>query len=380
MSQRLRIALLGATGSIGKQALALARRFPERFRVVVMTAASSGEALDALAREFTPELCVLTDAPEGFAPQSTTRWAYGSKALAEAAAWPNADVVLNAVVGSAGLVASLSALTAGKRLLLANKESLVTGGALVMDALKRGTGELIPVDSEHTAIFQCLQGAAEPFSGIILTASGGPLLRASQRQVEEARPEDVLSHPVWSMGRKITVDSATLMNKGLEVIEAHWIFGAPSERIEVLVHPQSAVHSAVRFADGAIIAQMGVPDMAGPIAYALSYPHRLPDAVPPLDLTTSPLNFEHPDAARFPCLGLAVAALNRGGLYPAVLNAANEAAVAAFLRGQTLLGGIPACVTAALEAFVGKGTTLDDVLAADAWARRFADGWFQARS
>ena len=340
------VAILGATGSIGGSTLDVIARHPQRFRATVLSAHRQVEALAALCAQHRPELAVIADpALEGElarrlrAAGVRCEVASGHDALAAAAASPLCDTVVAAIVGAAGLDSTLAAAGAGKRLLLANKESIVMAGPLLLQAMEAGGGVLIPVDSEHNAIFQCLPGG-RPHLGrsgvrkLILTASGGPFRGRSREQLGAISPEQACKHPNWVMGRKISVDSATLMNKGLEVIEAHHLFGAPADAIEVLVHPQSLVHSMVEYVDGSVLAQLVNPDMRTAIAHALAWPERVEAGVPALNLAAcAPLQFEPPDLATFRCLALAFQALRAGGDAPAILNAANEVAVEAFLAG-----------------------------------------------
>ncbi len=337
--KRRRVAILGSTGSIGRQALEVVERHPERLEVVALSAHSNLGLLREQALRHRPRWLGVTDsgaaerAREALA-DTGARVLAGAGCLRELASLQEAEVVLNAVVGSVGLEATLAALHAGKRLALANKESLVAGGPLVMRALEGG-GELLPVDSEHSAVFQCMRGEdSREVESIILTASGGPFYGRSAEELRKVGVEEALAHPTWRMGRKITVDSATLMNKGLEVIEAHFLFGLPYERIEVVAHPQSVVHSMVRFRDGAVMAQLGLPDMRLPISFSLSFPERWePDWRPTDFAKMGSLTFGELDREAFPCLDLAYEAGKAGGSAPAVLNAANEVAVAAFLEG-----------------------------------------------
>jgi 1-deoxy-D-xylulose-5-phosphate reductoisomerase len=380
--ERLGLAVLGSTGSIGRQALEVARLHRDRLRVVALVARSNADLLEEQAREFLPLMVGLVE--EGPASRLRERLngtgievRAGAGCLVEAAAHPLAEVVLNAVVGSAGLPATLAALGAGKRLALANKESLVAGGDLVLRALSGG-GELIPVDSEHSAVFHCLSGE-DPGSveRIILTASGGPFRGYTRGELEAVTPEMALKHPTWSMGPRITVDSATLMNKGLEVIEAHYLFGLPYDRIEVVVHPQSIVHSLVEFRDGSLAAQLSVPDMRIPIGLALSHPERWRT---PARRTTledlRELTFEPVDRGTFRCLDLAYRAGKMGGTATAVLNAADEVAVELFLRGEIGFLDIERMVEAVLEDHrPWRVETLDDVVAAEEWARSRALKW-----
>lgn len=339
-----RLTLLGSTGSIGDSTLDVVARHPERYGVFALTAHRNGAKLAEQCLRFAPELAVVGDAATARQLEATlraagsrTRVAYGEAALVEAASADACDTVVAAIVGAAGLKPTLAAARAGKRILLANKEALVMSGALFMDAVRDHHATLLPVDSEHNAIFQCLPaaGAGDAHGGvtrIILTASGGPFRTREPASLEAVTPDEACAHPNWVMGRKISVDSATMMNKGLEVIEAHWLFGLPAERIDVLIHPQSVIHSMVSYADGSVLAQLGNPDMRTPIAHALAYPQRIASGVAPLDLAAiSKLTFEAPDLARFPCLKLAFDALRQGGTASAILNAANEIAVDAFL-------------------------------------------------
>ena len=374
------IALLGATGSIGETAQRVVARHPARFRFVALTANGNRVALQAAAERWAPGFVGLVE--PGTAPLPAG-WRAGAEALVDAAQHPDAAVVLNAVVGAAGLAATLAGVRAGKRVALANKESLVVGGPLVEAAVRApGGGAVIPVDSEHSALLQCLAGRIGgdgpgllPVAGVrrmIVTASGGPFRTWESARLAAATRADALNHPTWSMGRKITVDSASLANKALEVIEAHVLFGVPYDRIEVVVHPQSIVHSMVEFEDGSVIAQLGVPSMELPVLYALTYPDRLVDSgVPWFDpVAASPLTFEPVRHDAFPTLGLGIAAGRRGGAAPAVFNAANEAAVARFLEGDLAFGGIPAAIEAALARHGDHpGDDLSSLLAADAAAR-----------
>lgn len=372
------IAILGSTGSIGTQALELVRLHPEEFRVVALTARSSREKLFEQVREFRPEVAALTEPiPMSEIPEDVRfcRWVMGADALHAAAAEVPADMVLVSVVGIAGLQSVMDALGANRQVLLANKEALVTGGHLVMDAAKRIGKPILPVDSEHSAIFQCLQGAGgnQPVR-LLLTASGGPFRTWTREQMQNATRAQALKHPNWSMGAKITIDSASMFNKALEIIEAHWLFNMPPEKIQVVVHPQSIVHSAVEFADGAVLAQLGVPDMRVPIAYAMTYPRRIPTGSKPLDLfSIGTLTFEPGDPVRFPALRLAGECLNAGGAACTILNGANEMAVAAFLRDEIPFGAISRIVEGTLEACGAMpADTLEDIFHADLEARRVA--------
>ena len=370
-----KIAILGSTGSIGTQALDLCRRHPDRYRVTALTARGSREKLFAQVREFRPEMAGLTegiDSSEIPEDLKFCRWMNGQEALHAAAAEVDADQVLVSIVGIAGLQSVLDALGAGRQVLLANKEALVTGGHLVTDLAARAGKPLLPVDSEHSAIFQCLQGAGgnQP-EKILLTASGGPFRKWEKDRIEQATPAEALRHPNWNMGAKITVDSASMFNKGLEIMEARWLFDIPEDRIEVVVHPESIVHSAVVFRDGAVLAQLGLPDMRVPIGYAMAYPERLETGVEPPDLfALGNLTFEKPDEQKFPALRLARESLRAGGAACTVFNGANEEAVAAFLREEIPFGEIARRVENALEKLCGlPADNLEDILEADRLAR-----------
>ena len=369
------LSILGSTGSIGTQALELVRLHPDRFQVKALTAHRNAELLFRQVREFRPELAGLTvPIPREEIPADLgfCRFVMGQEVLHAAAAEVEADQVLVSVVGIAGLQSVMDALRAGRQVLLANKEALVTGGHLVMEAARRAGKPLLPVDSEHSAIFQCLQGAGgnRP-TGILLTASGGPFRTWDAERIARATRREALHHPNWSMGAKITVDSASMFNKALEIMEARWLFDMPPEKIRVVVHPQSIVHSAVEFEDGAVIAQLGVPDMRLPIQYAMTYPERIPTGAPALDLfALGQLTFEPGDPVRFPALRLAGECLRAGGAACTVLNGANEEAVAAFLREEIAFGDITRLVEDALAQLGGlPANTLEDVFAADRAAR-----------
>lgn len=372
------IAILGSTGSIGTQTLDLVRLHPDRYRVTALTAHRNLPLLLEQVREFRPEAAGLTQPPEGFSERDLPedvrfcRFVFGPEALHVAAAEIPSDMVLVSIVGIAGLAGVMDALRAGRQVLLANKEALVTGGHLVTDLARRMGKPLLPVDSEHSAIFQCLQGAAgnQPVS-LLLTASGGPFRTWTKEQIAGATRQEALRHPNWSMGAKITVDSASMFNKALEIMEARWLFDLPAEKIRVVVHPQSIIHSAVEFADGAVLAQLGVPDMRVPIGYAMSYPERLPTGSRPLDLfQCGSLTFEPGDPVRFPALRLAGECLAAGGGACTVLNGANEAAVAAFLREEIPFGRIYELVETALERLPGlPADSLEDIYEADRQAR-----------
>jgi 1-deoxy-D-xylulose-5-phosphate reductoisomerase len=378
-----RLALLGSTGSIGEQTLAVAEAFPERFRVVALAAGRNVERLAEQVRRFRPELVSLADAEgarrlAGLLGAQTPELRLGAEGL-EAVATHPADLVVAGLVGAVGLRPVLAALAAGRDVALANKEVLVVAGALVVREVRRRGVRLLPVDSEHSAVFQALQGQRrEDVARVILTASGGPFRTWPAERIARARREDALQHPNWEMGPKITVDCATLMNKGLEAIEARWLFDLAPAQVDVVVHPESIVHSLVEFVDGQCLAQLGLPDMRGPIALALSHPERLELGLPRLDLAAlGALHFEAPDRKRFPCLELAFEALRGGEAAPAVLNAANEVAVQAFLDGRIPFPAIAGTNEAVLGAFLAREggarlAGLDDALAADAWGRRAA--------
>ncbi len=389
------VAVLGATGSIGASALDVIARHPARLRASVLASGSRVDALLALCRAHRPDHAVVADASAYAALRDGLREAglptqahCGDEALQALVTGEACDTVVAAIVGAAGLPSTLAAASAGKRLLLANKESLVLAGELLTRAAREGGALVVPIDSEHNAIFQCLGGTPEAaevagLSRIVLTASGGPFRGRHRDELAAVTPAEAVRHPKWSMGPKISVDSATLMNKGLEVIEAHHLFGLPGERIGVLVHPQSLVHSLVEFVDGSTLAQLGLPDMRTALAVGLGWPERIASGVAGLDLLQhGRLEFEPPDLGAFPCLALAYQALAAGGTAPAVLNAANEVAVSSFLQGRTAFLGIPALVEDCLAALPATAAPdLDTLLAADAAARahagrRIAEGAF----
>ncbi len=372
------IAVLGSTGSIGRSTLKVAARFPDRFTIRALTAGRNVDLLAEQIERFAPEVAVVIDREARDALYTrlgaggTTELLWGEAGYEAAARHPDVETVVTGIVGAAGLLPTLAAVDAGKDIALANKETLVMAGEIVMARARASGSAILPVDSEHSAIFQSI--GRHPLSEvqrIYLTASGGPFRTKPRHAFAAITPGEALAHPNWDMGRKITIDSATLMNKGLEFIEAKFLFDFATDAIEVVVHPQSIVHSMVAFVDGSIIAQLGVPDMQGPIAYALSYPQRLPLDLPLPDFADlARLTFEAPDLERFPCLRLAFEACASGGTLPAVLNAANEVAVYAFLDGQIDFGGIPATIENALERHDPIGQpTLEDILAADRWAR-----------
>lgn len=372
-----RIAILGSTGSIGTQALALAARHPDRFRVVALAARENLDLLAEQVRTFRPRLVSVATADGAAALRSRLDGAgaevvWGEAGIVQVATDPDADLVLSAVVGAAGLLPTFAAVRAGKVVALANKEALVTAGELITAEAARRGARLLPVDSEHSAIFQCLErGGGACLRSVILTGSGGPFRTRPKEALAAATPQEALQHPRWLMGKKVSIDSATLMNKGLEVIEAHWLFGLPVEAIRVLIHPESIVHSLVEYVDGSLLAQLSITDMGLPILYALTYPERLPNHFPTLDLATvARLTFEEVDHDRFPCLGYACAAARAGGTAPVVLNAANEVAVGLFLQEAIPFTAIPRLIAEALDRHpVRPVRSVEEVLAADAEVR-----------
>lgn len=395
---RRRVAILGSTGSIGVNTLDVIRAHPDRFQVTALTAGKQVDRLAEQCVEFKPAIAVVSDASDASRLEALlrqksipTQVMHGPSSLVAAVADSDCDTVMAAIVGAAGLVPALAAAKAGKRVLLANKEALVMSGNLFMQAISAGGGELLPIDSEHNAIFQCLpnhfmedassQNAYLGVEELWLTASGGPFRNAPLEQLANITPEQACAHPNWVMGRKISVDSATMMNKGLEVIEAFWLFGLPLEKIKVLIHPQSVVHSMVRYRDGSVLAQLGQPDMRTPIAYGLAWPERIAAGVAPLSLTQlANLSFFEPDLSRFPCLSLAFAAAKSGGTAPAVLNAANEIAVAAFLNEGLPYLQIPVVVEKTLNAIAhGEADSVEAILHIDAHARKVAQDFILAR-
>lgn len=381
------ITVLGSTGSIGVSTLDVIARHPDRYRVVALTANGQVERMVEQCLAMRPEFAVMADADaaQRLADQlrghgSGTTVLAGAEALERVAALPQVDYVMAAIVGAAGLKPTLAAARAGKRVLLANKEALVMSGRIFMDEVRRSGAELLPIDSEHNAVFQCMppdfgRGLANVgVRRILLTASGGPFRDTPLEALARVTPEQAVAHPNWSMGRKISVDSATMMNKGLEVIEACWLFDTRPADIQVVLHPQSVIHSLVEYVDGSVLAQLGNPDMRTPIAHALAWPERIESGVSSLDLfEVARLDFRAPDLQRFPCLRLAVAAMEAGGTAPAVLNAANEVAVEAFLDRRVRFTAIPAIIEATLEAVAGReADSLEAILAADAAAREAA--------
>ena len=373
------IGILGATGSIGTQAMNLVEQYPDDYRASVLTAHSNAQGLFDLARKVKPDCAGLVVKPEEIPGDlKSIQWFFGADASQRALCAAKPDDALAAVVGIAGLPTVLCALDVCKRVLLANKEALVTGGALVMEKARRKGVELLPVDSEHSAIFQCLQGAAgNPVNKIILTASGGALRTWDAEKIERATPGAVLKHPTWAMGSKITVDCASMMNKGLEVIEAHYLFDTPVDQIEVIVHPESIIHSMVEFSDGAVIAQMGMPDMRMAIGYAMGYPNRMAFGGERIDFAKlGALHFLPPDLTRFACLRYAIEAIQSGGIMPVALNGANEVAVEAFLRGRIPFGQIARVVNAVLNETVNaKVQDVETVYEADRDSRARAAEW-----
>jgi 1-deoxy-D-xylulose-5-phosphate reductoisomerase len=383
------ITLLGATGSIGASTLDVVARHPELYRIYALTAHSRVDELAALCARFRPRVAVVADAAAAARLQGLlraqgldTEVAHGEDALCAVASAPECTAVMAAIVGAAGLKPTLAAAHAGKKVLLANKEALVISGQLFMDAIAGSGATLLPIDSEHNAIFQCLplaygrQLQQHGIRKILLTASGGPFLDRELSTLDDVTPEQAVAHPNWSMGRKISVDSATMMNKGLEVIEAHWLFGAPAARLEVVIHPQSVIHSMVAYADGSVLAQLGNPDMRTPIAHALAFPDRIESGVEPIDLARiAQLDFRKPDYQRFPCLKLAFEALEAGGSAATVLNAANEVAVEAFLGRAIGFRRIPELIAEVLDRLPTQAVGgLDSLLEQDRLARECAYG------
>ncbi|HEY6555600.1 MAG TPA: 1-deoxy-D-xylulose-5-phosphate reductoisomerase [Vicinamibacteria bacterium] len=387
MSPMKGVSILGSTGSVGTNVLRTVDAFPDRFRVVGLSAGSNMERLAEQVARYRPRVVSVANASAlstltRLVDLSGCRVAVGEEGMVAVATHPDAATVVASAVGAVGLVPTFRALEAGKDVALANKETLVMAGALMMAESAARGGRVLPIDSEHCALHQCLDGRGpEEVRRLVLTASGGPFRHRAKDTFDAITREEALNHPTWSMGRKITIDSATLMNKGLEVIEAHWLFGVDEARIEVLIHPQSIVHSMVEFVDGTVLAQLGVTDMRLPIQYALSHPERWPAAIPGMDFTRGMhLDFEAPDHERFPCLGLAYRALRAGGSWPAVLNAANEEAVAAFLDEQIPFNAIPEAIAQVMEAHLPAPLRdLKDVLEADGSARARATEALRSR-
>lgn len=380
------IVILGSTGSIGTNTLDIVERFPQEFRVIGLTAGSNDDKLEEQIRRFRPAVAALAnEAAAARLRQRCTdlpvRILAGHDGVAEVAQAPEAELVVSAIVGGAGLVPTLAAIRAGKHIALANKEPMVMAGALMQAEAKKHRVRIFPVDSEHSAIFQSLEGhRREDVKRVVLTASGGPLWEFTREQLQDVTPERALQHPNWKMGSKITIDSATLMNKGLEVIEARWLFDIPDAQIEVLVHRESIIHSLVEYRDRSVIAQLGLPDMRTPISYAMRYPERMPLDLPSLDLTAiGTLTFFKPDHDRFPCLHLGYEALRIGGTMPATMNAANEVAVEAFLQNGIRFLDIPDIIRSTMEAHAPRQIDgLDDALQADRWAREKAEALVHA--
>ena len=369
------IAILGSTGSVGTNALDVIRNFPENFRVVGLTANSNIGLLEKQIYEFKPLAVAVADEKRAEELQKRTNVQVfsGKDGLKRIASLPESDFLITAVMGFSGLVPTLAAINAGKAIGLANKETLVAGGSLVMKEAKRRDVKIIPVDSEHSAIFQCMEGNKfQEARRILLTASGGPFLNLKKEELENVTLHQALKHPTWKMGRKITIDSATLMNKGFEVIEAHWLFGVSPSEIEVVIHPESIIHSTVSYRDGNMLACLSVPDMKAPIAYALSYPRRMATEVVSLDLTKiKTLTFEEPDFKKFPLLAVAFEALKKGGVFPCLLNAADEVAVEAFLKRRILFTQIPIVIEKTLSSYSESfPLSLEGILEADQWARK----------
>jgi len=381
---RKKLSILGSTGSIGQNTLAVIKQFPDLYQVEALAAGINLNVLCEQINTFNPKcVCVLDEHRANDLKRMIDKpleIVHGIEGYQYIGSYPSSHMVVSAIVGATGLLPTLSAIQAGKDIALANKETLVMAGDIVMNAVKENNIRLLPVDSEHSAIFQCLNGnQADEMDHILLTASGGPFHNREKSTFKDIRPEDALKHPTWQMGRKISIDSATLMNKGLEVIEAHFLFNTPADRIQVVVHPQSIVHSMVAFCDGSVIAQLGIPDMKGAIAYALSYPKRLPLKQPIPDFfTMQHLDFYEPDLDKFPCLSLAYTACQQGQTYPAVLNAANEIAVSAFLDKKIGFMDIPRLIEKALNNHTPKGAMdLSYVLQADQWAREVVSKWIR---
>jgi 1-deoxy-D-xylulose-5-phosphate reductoisomerase len=376
------LSILGSTGSIGCNTLKIAEMFPDRFAVKALAAKNNIAVLSRQIERFCPEIAVVFDETsavelKGMLSAGTgVEVLFGENGYKAAAAYESVDLVVIAVVGAAGLMPTLSAIAAGKNIALANKETLVMAGDIVIEQAELNNITILPIDSEHSAIFQCIEGnRREDIDKIFLTASGGPFLNLPEKEFNKIKPEDALNHPNWNMGKKISVDSATLMNKGLEAIEAKCLFDVSFEMIEVLIHPQSVIHSMVSFKDGTVMAQLGIPDMKGAIAYAMAYPERLALRQPTPDFVSiGKLTFEKPDIKKFPCLALAYAACETGRTLPAVLNAANEVAVAAFLENSISFIKIPEIIEKTMEHHaVVSDPTLSDILEADQWAREQAE-------
>ena len=382
-----RLAILGSTGSIGVNTLDILRQFPEKFEVVSLSAGVNIQLLKKQILQFRPKLVSvlnkeLSETLRRELLNPPIEIVHGVEGLIRVATHPEVDQVVSAIVGAVGLIPTLSAIKTGKTIALANKESLVMAGKIMMNEAKQNHAEILPVDSEHSAIFQSLLGhQKEDIHRLILTASGGPFLNLPTKRLHEVTVKEALNHPHWEMGKKVTIDSASLMNKGLEVIEAHWLFNIPVEKIMVQIHPQSVVHSMVEYIDGSIVAQMGIADMRIPISYALSFPHRLPLNLSPLDLSQiGGLTFFPPDQERFPCLRLAYRSIEIGETMPAILNAANEIAVNAFLEGSLKFTDVPLLLQRVMEEHEVKSVhTIEDILRADQWARERSKAILEGR-
>jgi 1-deoxy-D-xylulose-5-phosphate reductoisomerase len=378
-----RLTILGSTGSIGKNALDIISRHRDHFRVVALTAGKNINLLEKQIRVFSPEVVAVAsekaaeELKRRLGKKSSLKVFSGSEGVTEVAGYKNSDFVLSAIVGAAGLIPTISAIRSKKDIGLANKETLVMAGRIVIREAEKHKVKILPVDSEHSAIFQCIEGRKKSdIKRIILTASGGPFIGRSFKEMREMKAKDALNHPRWRMGKKISIDSATLMNKGFEMIEAHYLFGIPPERIDILIHPQSIIHSIVEFIDSSCLAQLSIPDMKGPIAFALSYPERLDNVMKSLDLAKiDGLIFKRPDYRCFPCLTYAYEAMEIGGTMPSVLNAANEIAVDAFLKGKIRFTEIPKVIKETMEEHkTVSDTELNNILEADRWAREKAEG------
>jgi len=378
------LSILGSTGSIGRNTLKIVEKFPERFAVKALAGKDNIELLAKQIKRFCPEIAVVFDEKRAHelknilpVEESDVEIMYGQDGYRAAATHDNVEMVVTAVVGAAGLLPTLAAIEAGKDIALANKETLVMAGEIVIQKAADKGVKILPIDSEHSAIFQCIEGQRrKDLEKIHLTASGGPFLNKPANEFFEIKPEDALNHPTWKMGKKVSIDSATLMNKGLEVIEAMHLFGVSQDMIEVVIHPQSMIHSMVSYRDGSVIAQLGIPDMKGAIAYSISYPERLPLNQPIPDFAgMGALTFQKPDFEKFPCLDLAFRACDTGKTLPAVLNAANETAVQAFLDKRLSFAKIPKVIEKTMSRHsVAEHTSLDDILEADKWARKEAEG------
>ncbi|GAB4538078.1 MAG: 1-deoxy-D-xylulose-5-phosphate reductoisomerase [Thermodesulfovibrionia bacterium] len=373
-----RLSILGSSGSIGRSTLEVVKMYPERFKVVALAVRDNIDLLKEQIDVYKPEVVAIFDESAGERLRMEmpgVEVLVGMDGLITVATIESADMVVSAIVGSAGLIPTFSAVMAGKNIALANKEALVMAGHLIIPEARKRGAMILPVDSEHSALFQCLENRnSAEIRRIILTASGGPFLRKTKEELNHVTPEEALRHPRWKMGKKVTIDSSTLMNKGLEVIEAHWLFDMPSERIDVLLHPQSVVHSLVELIDGSLLAHMSVPDMKGPICYALSYPDRCDGVLHRLDLAkTHELIFEEPDPERYPCLMLTYEALRCGGTMPSVLNASNEIAVKGFLNREIPFTAIPHVVSDVMSAHEpSKGETIEEIISASMWAEEKA--------